>query len=190
MAQLLRLSKRCPFRLQRWIQHAALQPSTYNDPSVVRSNYVSPFPRVYSPLAEQEVRQVSDSSSQETPPYREEELLQLYEDLLALPDEPKLTPPVSTEKQDSAVVEEILSRLPSAPQQSNALSALLSQRVASGSPHIHLKTATLPHQVALNLLASVVQQLTPIHGPNVPLAFLSMEEWRSLTRVCVRTFMS
>ena len=175
-------------RSQRWIQHAALAsrpPPTHHHPSIVR-----PLPRVNSELsrrvdalsrvAEQEVLNVSHwesfltLSSQETPPnliYREEELLQLYEDLLALPDEPKVTPRVSTEKRDSAVVEAILPRLPSAPEQSEP------------------QTATLPHHVVLNLLAPVVQQLSTIQAPNVPLALLSMQEWRSLTRVCVSTIM-
>jgi hypothetical protein len=140
---------------------------------------------------------------QETPPdltYREEELLQLYEDLLALPeDEAKVTADssarVSTEERDREVVEVIVSRLsPSAPEQPDAFSALLYQRVAQAphipvQPHSH-ETARLPHHVALNLLAPIIQELATTHGPSsadVPLALLSMEEWRSLTRVCVRT---
>jgi hypothetical protein len=140
---------------------------------------------------------------QETPPdltYREEELLQLYEDLLALPeDEAKVTADssarVSTEERDREVVEVIVSRLsPSAPEQPDAFSALLYQRVAQAphipvQPHSH-ETARLPHHVALNLLTPIIQELTTIHGPSsagVPLSLLSMDEWRSLTRVCVRT---
>jgi hypothetical protein len=132
---------------------------------------------------------------QETSPdltYREEELLQLYEDLLALPSD-EVQVPTDSPARDRAAVEAIVSRLsPPAPEQSDAFSALLSQRAAQ-APHIqsHLhETATLPHHVALNLLAPVIQELAIIHGPSavdVPLALLSMEEWRSLTRACVRT---
>jgi len=146
--------------------------------------------------------------------YREEELLELYEDLLALPDdEAKVTADssarVSTQEQDRAVVEAIVSRLspsPSALDPSDAFSALLHQRAASDSPHIPARaqphahetgldncSATLPHRVALNLLTPITQELTAIrnaHTPSsakaVPLALLSVEEWRSLTRVCVR----
>jgi hypothetical protein len=134
---------------------------------------------------------------QETPPdltYREEELLQLYEDLLALPeDEAKVVADssarLSTEERDREVVEVIVSRLsPPASEQPDAFSALLYQRAAQ-APHPH-ETATLPHHVALNLLTPIIQELTTIHGPSsagVPLSLLSMDEWRSLTRVCVRT---
>jgi hypothetical protein len=134
---------------------------------------------------------------QETPPdltYREEELLQLYEDLLALPeDEAKVVADssarLSTEERDREVVEVIVSRLsPPASEQPDAFSALLYQRAAQ-APHPH-ETATLPHHVALNLLTPIIQELATTHGPSsadVPLALLSMEEWRSLTRVCVRT---
>jgi hypothetical protein len=163
--------------------------------------------------AEQEVRNLFtlgdfiDSFGQEIPPnltYREEELLELYEDLLALPnDEARVTAPrVSTKERDRALVETIVSRLsplPSAPDPSHALSALLYQRSASNLPHIpahETSSATLPHCVALGLLAPVIQELTAIRiahteGPSstkdVPLAMLSVEEWRSLIRVCVRT---
>jgi hypothetical protein len=129
--------------------------------------------------------------------YREEELLQLYEDLLALPDdEPKVTPArVSTEERDRAVVEAIVSRLslsPSAPDPSDAFSALLYQRASSTSPHIPTQAqphGSQPHHVALNLLTPIIQELTAISSAqDVPLALLSMEEWRSLTRVSVRTY--
>ncbi|KAI9449004.1 hypothetical protein BJY52DRAFT_1364065 [Lactarius psammicola] len=146
--------------------------------------------------------------------YREEELLELYEDLLALPDnEAKVTADsparVSTEG-DRAVVEAIVSRLspsPSIPEPSNALSGLLYQRAASGSSHIPTQaqphghetgldscSATPPHRVVLNLLTPITQELTAlrhVHGQgpssakDVPLALLSIEEWRSLTRVCL-----
>lgn len=137
--------------------------------------------------------------------YREEELLELYEDLLALPaDEPRVTPArESTEERDRAVVEAIVSRLSpssSAPHPSHALSALLYQRAASHLPKSHAHesvldgySATLPHRVALNILTPIIQELTAIHteGPSslkdVPLAVLSVEEWQSLTRTCVRT---
>ena len=158
-----------------------------------------------------------DSFAQEVPSdftYREEELLELYEDLLALPDDQaRVTadspPRVFTEERDKAVVEAIVFRLshsPSAPDPSHAFSALLYQRAASNFSHIPAQaqahaheaslSTTLPHCVALSLLAPVIQELTairnaPTEGPSsakdVPLVLLSVEEWQSLTRVCVRT---
>lgn len=145
------------------------------------------------------VQDLLDTFSQDAPSdltYREEELLQLYENLLALPDdEPKVTSArVSTEDRDRAVVKAIVSRLspsPSAPDSSDALSTLLYQRASSTSSHIPTQTqphGSQPHHVALNLLAPIIQELTAISSAqDVPLALLSMEEWRSLTRVCVRT---
>ncbi|KAH8986599.1 hypothetical protein EDB92DRAFT_2021332 [Lactarius akahatsu] len=131
--------------------------------------------------------------------YREEELLELYEDLLALPDdEAKATPArVSTEELDRALVEAIVSRLsPSSSAPSDALSTLLYQRTASDSPLIPVQaqtssSPTLPHRVALDLLTPISQELTAIRNAHassandVPLALLSVEEWQALTRVCL-----
>ncbi len=65
------------------------------------------------------------------------------------------------------------------------------------APEDHL---SLPHNIALSRLTPIIQELestrntqapasgqgsTPIK--DVPLAVLSIDEWRSLTRVCVRT---
>ena len=132
--------------------------------------------------------------------------MELYENLLALPaDEAKVTTDsparVSTEERDRVAVDAIVSRLspsPSVLDQSGGLSALLHQRAASGSLHIPAQaqlhaheTATLPHHVVLNSLNPIIQKLKAIYAPSsakdLPLALLSVEEWRSLTRVCVRT---
>ena len=75
----------------------------------------------------------------------EEVLLQLDEDPLSLPDDkPKLTSRLSTERQESAVVEAILSRLPSAPNNRT------DSRVFDLSAR---RLITLSHQVALNSTA-------------------------------------
>ncbi|KAF8266080.1 hypothetical protein EI94DRAFT_1803621 [Lactarius quietus] len=192
------------------MQHAALAsipPSTYQDPPVVRSHGRRRTRHIFSPPSRptelaRRVEALSVAAEQEETPsdltYREEELLQLYEDLLALPDdEAKVTPRVSTEEQDRAVVDAIVSRLsplPSAPDPSDAFSALLLQRAASGSQHISAQahaheTSCSAHHVALNLLTPIIQESKAIHGPSsgkgVPLAVLSVDEWRSLIRVCL-----
>ncbi|KAH9068095.1 hypothetical protein EDB83DRAFT_683485 [Lactarius deliciosus] len=195
----LRVSPRCP---KRWLQHAALATVLSSHGRRTR-RHVFPVPsrhelaRRVDALAVTAEKEGDLLDSDLT--YREEELLELYEDLLALPvDEPKATPArVSTEELDRAVVEAIVSRLspsPSAP--SDALSALLYQRTGSDSPLIPVRaqtstSPTLPHRVALDLLTPISQELTAIRNAHassandVPLALLSVEEWQSLTRLCL-----
>jgi hypothetical protein len=130
----------------------------------------------------------------------------LYEDLLALPNDEAEINTSSSEKssvdeQDKTVVEAIISRLsPSLPISSETLSALLLQqtKVAPGQTqqHVH-ENSSLPHHLALRLLAPIVQELTSTRNvpssasgqdsPPIPLSLLSIQEWRSLTRLCVRT---
>jgi hypothetical protein len=132
----------------------------------------------------------------------------LYEDLLALPnDEAEIntssSEQSSVDEQDKIVVEAIISRLspsPSLPISSETLSALLLQqtKVAPGQTqqHVH-ENSSLPHHLALRLLAPIVQELTSTRNvpssasgqdsPPIPLSLLSIQEWRSLTRLCVRT---
>ncbi|KAH9064399.1 hypothetical protein EDB87DRAFT_1804147 [Lactarius vividus] len=207
----LRVSPRFP---QRWLQHAALpsQPPSNHEPPVVNSHgrrtrrHVVPVPTRPSAPNElaRRVEALTVTAEKEgdlpsDPTYREEELLELYEDLLAPPvNEANATPaPVSTEERDRALVDAIVSRLsppPSTP--SDAFSALLNQRMASGSPLTPVQAqistnATLPHRVALDLLTPIPQELAAIwnahasSASDVPLAVLSVEEWRSLTRVCL-----
>ncbi|KAI9435830.1 hypothetical protein H4582DRAFT_2059299 [Lactarius indigo] len=207
----LRVSPRCP---HRWLQHAALTsqpPSTFHEPTVVSSRgrrtrrhvlSVPSRPSLANELAQRVEALAVTIENEEVSPdltYREEELLELYEDLLALPDDQtKVTPaPVFTEEQDRAVVEAIVSRLspsPSAP--SDALSALPNQRAESDSPLIPVQaqtssSATLLYRVALDLLTPIIQELAaiqharPSSANDVPLALLSMEEWQSLTRLCL-----
>ena len=132
----------------------------------------------------------------------------LYEDLLALPnDEADINASSSSkpsvDEQDKTVVEAIISRLspsPSLPISSETLSALLLQQteVAPGQTQQHVYgNSSLPHHLALRLLAPIVQELT--NTPNVPssasgqdslpipLSVLSIQEWRSLIRLCVGT---
>ncbi|KAH9001910.1 hypothetical protein EDB86DRAFT_2902439 [Lactarius hatsudake] len=180
----LRVSPRCP---KRWLQHPALAFKPTHEPL---SQYVTGrtrrqvFPVPSRPnelarrvdalavIAEKEGDLIDSDLT-----YREEELLELYQDLLALP----------------AIVSR-LSPSPSAP--SDALSALLYQRTPSDSPLIPVQaqtstSPTLPHRVALDLLTPISQELTAIRNAHissandVPLALLSVEEWQSLTRVCL-----
>ncbi|KAH9176110.1 hypothetical protein EDB89DRAFT_1941983 [Lactarius sanguifluus] len=197
---ILRVSPRCP---KRWLQHAALS----KPPVISSQRHVFPVPSRPSAPNELARRVEALAVTAETEgdlldsdlTYREEELLELYEDLLALPDdEAKATPArVSTEERDRALVEAIVSRLsPSTSAPSDALSALLYQRTPSDSPLIPVQaqtstSSTLPHRVALDLLTPISQELTAIRNAHVssandvPLALLSVEEWQSLTRVCL-----
>ncbi|KAI0246335.1 hypothetical protein BJV78DRAFT_1286525 [Lactifluus subvellereus] len=143
--------------------------------------------------------------------YSEEELLAFYEDILALPNDEagdiaRSSEKLPIEEQDKAVVEAILSRITPSPTpslSSETLADLLLQRVEPASskssnqtqPPIHEKRSLLPHHLALSLLTPVVQELTSTrNAPSsasgqdslpIPLAILSIEEWRSLTRLCL-----
>lgn len=149
--------------------------------------------------------------------YSEEELLAFYDELLSLShDESRTTARSPTkpsiEDQDKAVIETILSRLslsrfPSI--SSETFSTLLQRRAEKNSPHSPCKTqlhsledhSSLPHHVALSRLTPITQDLESTRNAqasasgqgstlmkDVPLAILSIDEWRSLTRVCVRTY--
>lgn len=110
-----------------------------------------------------------------------------------------IEPPV--ERQDQAVVEAILSRISPSSISSETLSTLLQRRAEPKShPQVHESSSSLPHHIALSLLTPIVRELesTPnarvsASGPgspplkDIPLAVLSLDEWRSLVRVCVRT---
>jgi hypothetical protein len=133
----------------------------------------------------------------------------LYEDLLALPNDEaeinaNLSKRLSVGEQDKTVVEAIISRLspsPSLPISSETLSASLLQQT-EGAPgqaqqHFH-ESSSLPHHLALRLLVPIVQELanTRNNVPSsasgqdslpIPLSVLSIQEWRSLIRLCVRT---
>lgn len=132
-------------------------------------------------------------------------------------DEPRTTArsptKLSIEDQDKAVVDTILSRLSPSPSpfpsiSSETFSTLLQRRAEQNPPHSSRKArlhaledhSSLAHYVALSRLTPIIQELeitqnaqasasgqgsTPMK--DVPLAILSIDEWRSLTRVCVRT---
>ncbi|KAH9964881.1 hypothetical protein BC827DRAFT_1185755 [Russula dissimulans] len=145
--------------------------------------------------------------------YSEEELLALYDDLLSLPPDKSQVAShspakPSIEEHDNAAVETILSRLSPSPLPSalpDTFSASLQQRAEPTflqySPetqsHAHESPPSLPHHVALSLLTPIIQGLHSTSnvlapsGPDsplvsdVPLAILSVNEWRSLTRVCL-----
>lgn len=141
--------------------------------------------------------------------YSEQELLAFYDELLSLPhDEPRSTASsptkLSIEDQDKAVVDTILSRLSPSPLpsiSSETFSTLLQRRAEQNPPHSSCRTqhaledeSSLPHHVALSRLTPVIQELnaqasTSGQGSapvkDVPLAILSIDEWRSLTRVCL-----
>jgi hypothetical protein len=110
--------------------------------------------------------------------------------------------------QDKAVVETILSRLsPSAipSTSSETLSTLLQRRTEQIFPsEAQLRAledhSLLPYQVVLSRLTPIIEELEGTRNAqasasgqdsmpmkDVPLAILSIDEWRSLTRVCVRT---
>ena len=136
----------------------------------------------------------------------------LYDDLLALsPDKSQdashlpANPPI--EEHDNAVIQTILSRFSPLPSTSpDAFSALM-QRAEPTSlqgshetqSHPHESRPSLPHRVVLSLLTPIIQESqstsnvfpsSDLDSPlvnGVPLAILSVNEWRSLTRVCVRT---
>jgi len=116
----------------------------------------------------------------------------------------------STEHKDRAAVEAVLSRIspsrfPSIA--SETFSALLQRRAEPTSlqdskktrPHIQESHASSPHHIALGLLTPIIQELESSRNAlastseqssppmkDVPLAVLSVDEWRSLTRLCVR----
>ena len=146
--------------------------------------------------------------------YNEHELLAFYDNLLALPyDGPAVTGSSPAELplklHDEAIVEAILSRIspsqsPSA--SSQTFSSLLQQRAEPTSPpecsttqlHAQESRSSLPHHVALGLLTPIIRELESsqnLHAftsgqssppiMDVPLAVLSVDEWRSLTRLCV-----
>lgn len=130
-------------------------------------------------------------------------------------DEPQITARLPTKlsikDQDNAAVETILSRLSPPPFPSFAsetFSTLLQRRAEQNPSHNSYKPqlhaledhSSLPHHVALSQLTPLIQESestrnaqasasgqssTPIK--DVPLAILSIDEWRLLTRVCVRT---
>ncbi|KAI0276061.1 hypothetical protein BGY98DRAFT_1090385 [Russula aff. rugulosa BPL654] len=108
--------------------------------------------------------------------YSEQELLAFYDELLSLPhDEPRITDRsptrLSITDQDKAVVETIF----------------------SSKVQLHaLDHSSLPHHVALSRLTPIIQELQAsasgqgsVPVKDVPLAILSINEWRSLTRVCL-----
>jgi hypothetical protein len=143
--------------------------------------------------------------------YSEEELQAFYDDLLALPnDETQVVASSSAnsslEEQDKAVVEAVISRispLPSPPFSPETLSALLHQRAElptgqTQAQHVHENGSSLPHHSALKLLTPIIQDLltgtrdiladaSEQDSLRIPLSILSTQEWRSLTRLCVRT---
>jgi hypothetical protein len=142
--------------------------------------------------------------------YSEEELQAFYDDLLALPnDETQViagsSANSSVEKQDKAVVAAAISRISPLPSPSlfpETLSALLHQRAESptgqAQPHVHENSSSPLHHSALKLLTSVLQELltgtrdvlagaSEQNSLHIPLSILSIQEWRSLTRLCVRT---
>ncbi|KAI0270702.1 hypothetical protein BC834DRAFT_967432 [Gloeopeniophorella convolvens] len=137
--------------------------------------------------------------------FSEAELEALYEDVLALPNslsDTAVGPPVavSTEKHDSAVVEDILARYASEPEPLSSPETFLAvlqersgiqlqqHRADTGGGHSSLP----PHQLAVarlrplihDLLASqdVAASTSGQHSTLVPLSLLSPEEWRSLIR--------
>jgi hypothetical protein len=147
--------------------------------------------------------------------YSEQELLAFYEDLLSSPhngpaDTVSLPAESSREHQDKVAVEALLSRLspPHFPSiSSETFSDLLQRRAEPTSssdssktrPHSQEGRSSLPHQVTLDLLGLIIQELESsqsIHASSsgesslpmkdVPLAILSVDEWKSLTRLCVR----
>ena len=141
--------------------------------------------------------------------YSEEELQAFYDDLLALPnDETQVivgSSANSSVEQDKAVVAAAISRispLPSPPLLPETLSALLHQRADSptgqAQPHVHENSSSPLHHSALKLLTSILQELltgtrdvlagaSEQNSLHIPLSILSIQEWRSLTRLCVRT---
>lgn len=105
-------------------------------------------------------------------------------------------------------MEAILSRVspPHLPSMSSeTFSDLLQRRAEPNSPpdsqpHSQESRSSLPHHVALDMLGLIIQELASSRnaqaspsGQNstpmkdVPLAILSVDEWRSLTRLCVRS---
>lgn len=104
-------------------------------------------------------------------------------------------------------MEAILSRLspPHLPSMSSETFSDLLQRRAEpnflpdSQPHSQESRSSLLHHVTLDMLGTIIQKLessrsaqpspsqnsTPMK--DVPLAVLSVDEWKSLTRLCVRT---
>jgi hypothetical protein len=137
----------------------------------------------------------------DTPPFSEEELLSLYEDVLALPDDgPRaIAAPdeVAPEQRDLQLVQGVYERL--FPQQELGSSSELEPNMlkdmgmgttAQQSITPIASTSTPLHVTVLSRIRDVVSSFEASKGfdltTSIPVALLSQDEWTALTNVAIR----